>query len=484
MGLAKSAAWMFCGWVIWVGVGHAQEAANPNQAGKQPGQAQREPEAGEQSGSRQYDRLLREADELITKGKSADAYALLEPLELEHAGEQHFDYLLGVAALDSGKPDKATLAFERVLMVNPNHVAARLEMARAYYQLGDMLRAKAEFETVLQQNPPSSTRATIQKYLDAIAALDPARKTHVSGYAEGTVGRDSNVNNSTTQSQVTVNIPAVGPVVAALTPTNLKSPDNYYGVAAGGAVAHSLSPSWGLYAGADLNQRTYNAQKNFDAMGAEARAGAIYGAEADRVRFGMLGGIYNLGGTRNRNAAGLNADWGHTLSPSNQMSLFGQYLQYRFADIAMQVNDFNQQAVGAGWAHVLADGKSVLSAALYTGSEQDTSSIITTATPNGGRTDGVERFNGVRVGGQTFYGENTVLFASAGWQGGRYSRINPFFLVQRADRFHDLTLGADWHWDKLWSLRPQVTFFRNNSNIVIYSYNRTDVSLTLRREFK
>ena len=38
--------------------------------------------------------------------------------------------------------------------------------------------------------------------------------------------------------------------------------------------------------------------------------------------------------------------------------------------------------------------------------------------------------------------------------------------------------------DKLWTLRPQVSYLRNSSNIVIYQHDRTDVSITLRRDFK
>lgn len=465
MKLVKVAILVFSGWFGLVGASHAQEA-------------------GETVNGTAYEKTLRDADGLIKGGKPAEAYVLLEPLEFEHAGEERFDYLLGVAALDSGKPDKATLAFERVLMINPNSSAARLDMARAYYQLGDTLRARTEFEAVLRQNPSEAARATIQKYLDAIAAQEPGKQTRITGYAEATVGRDTNVNNSTTQQQVSVNVPAVGTVVATLSPTNLKAADNYYGAGAGGEVSHSLNPNWELYAGADLRQRGYHTQKDFDTLGAEARTGVIYGEEANRVRAGVLAGTYTLGSTRNRNTAGFNAEWGHALSPSNQVSLFGQYLQYRFAELAMQVNDFNQQAVGAGWAHVLADGQSTLSGGVYFGTEQDVSALVTPATPNGGRTDGAKRFSGLRLGGQTTYGGSTVLFASAGWQGGNYSKANPFFLSQRADQFYDLTLGADWHWDKLWSVRPQVAYARNKSNIVIYSYNRTDVSVTLRRDFK
>ena len=431
-----------------------------------------------------YQQVLRDADALIADGKPEEAYALLHGIEGEHAGETRFDYLLGVAALDSGKPDVATLAFERVLMTDPDFAGARLEMARAYYQMGDLQRAQVEFQRVARQNPSAAESAIIQKYLDAIAARDPGQATHVSGYILGAAGHDSNVNNSTSQQQVTVNIPAIGPVVAVLNPSSLKVSDNYAGLGAGAEVGHTLNPNWGLYAGADLFQRDYNRQKDFNSLSAEGRAGVMYGAEAERLRLGMIAGAYTLGGRRNRSNAGLNAEWGHTLSPRNQVTLFAQYQQYRFADYAMQVENFNQQVVGAGWTHALADGRSLLSGFLYYGAEQDVSTLITTATPNGGRTDGPKRLGGIRVGGQTPLGDRTTLYANAGWQAGNYRRINPFFLLQRADRYYDLTAGASWHWTPLWSVGPQLAYARNASNIPIYSYSRADISLLLRRDFR
>ena len=481
MKFAQPAVLMFSGLMLASSVAYAQNADNQNAVNPEASAAQatREAEGKKQADNGAREKLLRDADALIKSGKPADAYTLLEPLEFERSGEVRFDYLLGVAALDSGKPDKATFAFERVLAVDPNYAGARLDMARAYYQLGDLLRASTEFETALKQNPPEAARVTIRKYLDAIAAQDPAKQTRISGYVEGTMGRDNNVNNSTDQSQV-----SIGSSVATLSPTNLKTADNYYGIAAGSDVVHRLNTNWGLYAGADLHQRGYNTQNNFNSLGLSARVGLMFGKEANRVRAGVLAGTYTLGNSRNRNTAGLDAEWAHVLSPSNQLNLFGQYVQYRFAQAAMQVNDFNQQALGAGWLHVLADGKSTLSGSLYYGTEKDVSTIIAPATPNGGRTDGAKRFSGLRVGGQAAYNDRTVLFTSAGGQAGNYSNTNPYFLLQRADRLFDLTLGANWHWDKLWIVRPQLTYARNNSNIVIYSYNRTDVSLTLRRDFR
>jgi hemolysin activation/secretion protein len=127
-------------------------------------------EAGKPAEIDAREQPLRDADRLLKAGKPAEAYALLEPLALERSGEVRFDYLLGIAALDSGKPDKAVQPFGRVLAATPDFDGARLDMARAYYQLDNLPRAKAEFETVLQHNPPAKARATIQAYLDKIAA--------------------------------------------------------------------------------------------------------------------------------------------------------------------------------------------------------------------------------------------------------------------------------------------------------------------------
>ncbi len=104
---------------------------------------------------------LAQADQLMKANRAADAYALLAPLEDQLAGDPDYDYLLGISALDSGKPDKATLAFERLLATKPDFAGARLDMGRAYLMMGDRSRARTEFETVLSQNPPEAAKAVI-----------------------------------------------------------------------------------------------------------------------------------------------------------------------------------------------------------------------------------------------------------------------------------------------------------------------------------
>jgi tetratricopeptide (TPR) repeat protein len=480
MNLSIPSIWIFIGLLTVACGAYAQDTG-------QKVRQRSEPLRRDQTEVDSLEKLLRDADALIRSGKPAAAYALLAPFEFEYAGEARFDYMIGTAALDSGKPAVATLAFERVLAVNPDFPAARLDMARAYYQLGDLPRAKTEFSMALKQNPTDAARASIKHYLDEIAAREAGKNTFFAGYVEGTVGHDSNVNSSTSQSQVQI-FDGGSWRVATLDPTNVKVSDSYYGVAAGGVVTYQQNSNWSLYAGADLRQRENRTQKFFDSLGLNARAGVMVGAKEDRLRIEVLGERYNLDGSPNYDSTGFNADWRRMFSPSNQLNVFAQYVQYRFEDPLMKPNDFNQQAMGLGWLHVSSEGRTSLSGSMYYGTEQDVSPVITVdgtvLNPNGGRSDGAKRFRGIRASGWALININTALFANAGFQVGDFSEVNPYFLCQRQDRFYDLKLGVDWHWEKLWSLRPQLILFRDDSNIPVYAYDRMDVSLTVRRDFR
>lgn len=414
-----------------------------------------------------------DAEALMKAGKAAEAYALLEPMEFERAGDKRFDYLLGIAALDSGKPDKATIAFERVIAVDPNFAGARLDMARAYFQLGDLPRAKTEFDTVLKQNPPEAARVTIQKYLDAIAAHEKALQTRITAYVEGTVGRDTNINSSTSQSQIPV--PFFGNLVFTLSQANIAMADSYAGIAMGGEVTHMVTPNVALYAGADLRQRGYTSESQFDTVDLLEHAGVSYSTGEDMIRVGLLGDQYMLSTTRLYNSAGVNGEWRHMLNPGNQLSLFGQFSSFRFTPSLMRIQDFDQSIAGAGWMHILPDGKSALFGSLFGGYEK---SVAT-----GGRADGNKDMTGLRFGTQVMLNDKWDFFESIGFQWARYDKANAAFLVTRDDRQTDVTLGLNWHFDKLWTVRPQLALSSNDSNIAIYRYRRADVSVAVRRDF-
>ncbi len=439
------------------------------------------------------DQPLRDADTLIKAGKSAEAYALLAPLEFARAGDLRFDYLLGIAALDSSKPDKATLAFERVLAVDPNFAGARLDMARAYYQLGDLPRAKTEFEAVLKQNPPEIARVTIQKYLDAIASYDQAQRTRITGYVEGALGNDSNIANSTTQTfTFASNSPWNGLFPSNQLPPSGTLSGNYEGVNAGVDISHRLNERWGVFGNADLHQHGNTTYTAYDSIAVDAQVGVSLQNGSSGYKLSLTGGQTDSGNTMHRNAQGVAGAWQYTPSPSKQFNAFVQWSQNRASgypatspgtDARIEGNT-DQTVLGASAVHLFEDGRGALFGSLFTGQELDVAPVISPGLPNGGRVDGRKDFVGLRLGVQNALSANWEGTASLGWQSAKYGNINNLVMDYRSETQTDLSLGLAWHLNKAWTVKPQVSFTRKDSNIALYSFDRTDVSVTLRRDFQ
>ena len=234
---------------------------------------------------------LARAEALVREGKAAESFQLLAPFEFEHSGNADFDYWYGVSALESGRPDLATLALERVLTVNPDFVGARLDLARAYFALGDTERARTEFNTVLGQDPPPAARATIDRYLAEMDRRTEVRGLRWSAYLDLTVGRDSNVNNSTSQGLLFV--PLFG-LSFTLAPTSLKTADQYVSAGGGFEVTAPLTDLLSAFAGVDYKERINQKQDTFDFSQLDGRVGLQHQTQRNSYRAAVSHGEFRL----------------------------------------------------------------------------------------------------------------------------------------------------------------------------------------------
>jgi len=420
---------------------------------------------------------LSKAEALIKAGKLSAAYDVLAAMAFAHAGEVNFDYLLGVTALEVGKPDRATLAFERVLAVDPNFAGARVDMGRAYFALGDYSRARAELRIAAAQNPPPAAKKVIQDYLAEIERrLNPA--TTFAGYLEGTLGYDDNVNNSANTSKIYV--PLFG-VNMTLSPTNVKSRDNYLSVGGGGELTHPLRRGLSLFVGADGKKRVNFFKDQFNTGAMDGRIGLNIGEGRNVVRVAVQKSLFYLDDKFNRETTGFVGEWRHGLNAANQLSVYGQYSMLRYghdkSGADLSDNDVNLNLGGVGWLHAIGgNGKAIVFASLYAGVEKTTGPID--------RPDGDQRFRGVRLGGQDALNGRWAIFVFGGVKAGNYMRRNAVFLDWRHDDQYDVTVGANWRPARHWTVRPQASYTRNDSNFALNDYDRTDVSVTVRRDFK
>lgn len=416
--------------------------------------------------------LLKQAQEMMGQGNAKGAYELLIPKQSDYAGEVDYDYLLGIAALDAGHPTEAVFALERVLAVNPNHAQARAEIARAYFQMGELDASKQQLEMVKSQQPPAAVQATISKFLEAIEQAKSAERTTVQAYLEGTAGYDTNVNAATANIQVA--IPAFGGAIANLSNTATKQHDEFLSLSGGLNVRHMATPDHAIFAGGSFSQRsnTSTPQDQFNTGTLDGNIGLSL-IKGDNVFTGaMQVQTFYLDQKDYRYADGFSLQWMRNLSQVSQFTAYAQYTDLTYP--GQTARDAGRTVVGAAYARALGgDYAPVVYGGGYAGSE--------IAKDDAFNYNGHDVY-GVRLGGEMRYSDKTALFASFSYEDRRYRGDDPLFLMQRHDTQTDLSIGVRYVPAPKWTVRPQLSYTRNDSNLLINDYDRTMVSVSLRRD--
>lgn len=132
------------------------------------------------------------ASQLLKDGKANEA---LELLQVEHhpatASAQEW-FLMGVAAKQAGKLDDAVDYFEKVLAIDPKADRVKLELAAVTYQLGNAERAKTLLLDVKAARPPAGVVSNIDRFLATIESNQGQKNWRVRASAGWIY--DSNVN--------------------------------------------------------------------------------------------------------------------------------------------------------------------------------------------------------------------------------------------------------------------------------------------------
>jgi tetratricopeptide (TPR) repeat protein len=419
--------------------------------------------------------LLAQAHTLSAAGRADEAYHVLAAHEDEYIGEIEFDYAIGRAALDSGRPDRATLAFSRVLAVNPMHAGALIDMGRAYLALGNREQARAVFEGLLALNPPAEVQKMLAIYLaqasgSGTGGESDERHTFISGYLVASAGHDSNVNAAAAQARIFV--PLFGAEVD-LAGRNVGKADYYAGLAGGVDVTHLIDKEFALIGGVDVVQRLNAHESEFDLAASAARIGVARTWGRLFARAQLLSGRSYIDNQANRDVYALALDISEVPGVRTQWSGFAQLGSFRYLPVEQRVFDADFISAGVGARHTLDSGTAFFGN-LSLGRENDT----------GGNPGGDRRLWGLLLGVEYPLAGGLSLQASAGLQDAAYQLTDPAFLVTRHDRREDLDLALQYQFNADLRLRLGVRTTRQGSNIPIYAYPRQDIGITLRRDFR
>ena len=130
-------------------------------------------------------------------GRYQEAYLLAQSGLFYYEGQPNFDFAYGLAALESGRPDEAVFAFERIAFNNTGQQRVRLELARAYFLSENYAAAETLFTEVLASNPTQNVRANIEAFLQLIDQAQSATESQITFSLGINTGTDSNIVSAT-----------------------------------------------------------------------------------------------------------------------------------------------------------------------------------------------------------------------------------------------------------------------------------------------
>lgn len=441
-----------------------------------PGLAQ--PARSDAGASAQAVDPIRQAERLLAAGQAEQAWQMLEPRVAEWAGRPDFDYLLGLAALDSERPGQAIFALERVLMALPDHLPARAEIARAYFMVRETENARREFAAVAARRIPEAARQTIGRYLDAIERGETGGAARPTTRVELTIdtGHDSNVNFGSASGRWVL---ADGTAVTPLAASRARSSNTLgasLSAAATGPVSASLAGpfagrlEWNLAARASL--RRYHQVSEFDQEQFDGSGGLSLRDGCHRYAVAALLQNLQLDGHSYRNAAGALFQWQCETDPR---TLVGATLQnFRLDYPGASMRDARRKALGLNAARILdTASRPILIGAITVGEE----------TSRAGLGNLAHDFLSLRAGLVARLSSDWRGSTVLAWEKRDFDAAEPLFGVVREDRQTELRIEFERRVNNHTSVTPQIVHTRNRSTLSPNDFRRTEVGVQLRHRF-
>ena len=430
--------------------------------------------------------VLNKAQRELSAGNPKQAYMLLIAEQDKLGGDVEFDYLLGVAALDSGKVDDAIIAFERVLTKNPKNAGAQLDLGRAYFTAGSFDLAEATFLVLRRNNPPPNAMLAINRYLEAINARKKKFARSFTAWGETSLGYDTNLtgvpNDFSAAVASSFNLIGIDP-----TGNSIKRKAPYIGAAIGADFEQPLGRNWSALLTGELRGRAYRKESDFNSLFGELRGGAGWSSGDHQLRL-LLGGSYfsqeaqapgDPKPTNDRRGVSASADYRFSLSQNQQINFGLTGAQTRFPK--NDIEDINSLVVSGGWTKTFEGrGTPIVQLSAFFGNDKAVRKLADDVA------DKSKRIGGLRAFVQYSLTEKLALFNSTGYtlrndQSG-FARATEIEFGR--DKLFDTTLGVNWRFKPSCNMRAQWFFSKNASNIAIYDYTRSEISSNIRCNFE
>ncbi|MDH5437119.1 MAG: hypothetical protein OEX83_10200, partial [Gammaproteobacteria bacterium] len=319
-------------------------------------------------------------------------------------------------------------------------------------------------------------QATIKQFISAIKLRETRYKTTAKAYIETSLGYDTNTNGGPASGDFSS--PFFPGISLSLNKSDLRQSDAFYQMKVGGVVSAPVAPGEHLTMGYDISYRGHKdvEAKSFDTKIFNTYAIGSILDENSKYSFGGQINVMYQGDQQLRTILGLSGEWKYKLALDTDFTLSGQISKYHYTEQIEK--DATSVIIGTGLTR------------RYEGSMKP---VIFGYLSIGRDLAAVSGSAAAAVADRTVFGASTGIqlmlspdFSLSGTLSAQkigYGEAG-FFGKIRKDDFWSATLSSNWLFMPDWSLRADINFIENNSNISINNYDRTEGQLSIRHDFQ
>ena len=414
--------------------------------------------------------IIARMNQMIAMGQFQAAYELGQGNLFDLEGEAEFDFLYGLAALETGRPDEAVFAFERIAHFYPDQQRVKLELARAYYMSNNMAASEQLFNEVLATDPGPNVSNNIEAFLELIEDRQNAVESSFNWFVSSSIGSDSNINSAT---ELGVIDTPIGDV--ELGPNGQSIDDDFMDVGAGFTYNHPFNKNHSAYARANYNQHNNFSTSSFDLDVLSGEAG--YAVIRDNVRLSLSGRVQrvDLDDQEFQSSSSLLGGFQRNAGNGWSQAVTAAYTTVRYNDDLNPDNDLRDgdQLLLSG-SLGKASGRFLHNVSVYIGDEDARQSL---------GENNAQKFYGIAFSEQFQFRPGHVPYFRISFHKSENKASAPVFNIDREDDTFSTSLGWIWQFARNINITTDVTYTDNDSNIDLYAYDRVKYQTGLRYQF-
>jgi len=381
----------------------------------------------------------------------------------KYLGEPKFDFLYGVAALANNQAEHAVFAFERVTSNQPSWLYAHYLLAKANYQISNYQTAIDGGQLLLShESTPSELKQPVQELMHLAQAKLDKQSLYIANSISLNLGHDSNINAGTNEDSIYL------PFLRAeipLSETSQENSDTY------GALTYQLTgektlsqKSKVLFSGqATLQQFSQATEYNrmFARISAKYQHAFSFGKVALGVKVTPLWLDDDFYRTQSAITIDFNKPINHQWTLTSGISI---------GEINNKINNtLNNDTLSA---HVFTH--------YYSGNTKHSIGIdyVNETSKLVDYNHNSRQLTTIKYTTLWLINNHWSATSQIGFQKSSYDENHPFFLTKRQDDLWLASAMLQYKHSSKWSYRLSLNVLDKDSNISLFSYQRSDISLS------